>query len=395
MTEVSTLAATDLLSAPATAEDVGRYVTHFGDLRTGELWGTLPCSALTWTSELRETGDLRSTIPASPEAAGLWEASQAGRAMVAVEWAQAFSRRILWASPVVARDLGETALVVGGSGMFGHLGRRLLLPDVAASAIATTPGMTFTGDMGTIMAKALAQVLALDEGDLPIVLEAYRTGTRTQTYYGYEMASVAQRISELAEHIDGPDFALLPRFADGPDYLRIVWDFTTGAETTPQLNRAADTPIVVDGTAPGQNTVKGLSWSESAGGMGTHAFAKGAGIETATVIRSATDTTLTGQGWPRVDVVTSSDAADGTQVQAYADGVNARTNRPLRGITVRVDAAFWWAQDARLGDSVRVLFDHPIAGRIDLTSRLLSESGDVATAEVQIELADTLAEDVT
>lgn len=393
MTESATTLAAEAFAAAPVAESVGSYAVHFGDLRTGGLWGTLPASGFTWTSELRETGDTRATVPPSPEATQLWEALKAGPALVAVEWRKDFARRILWASPVVTRALQGGNLEVGGNGMFGHLGRRLLLPNVAADQIATAPGMTFTGDMGTIMRSLVAQVLGLDKGDLPIVLENPRAGTRTQTYYGYEMAPVAQRVKELSEHINGPDFALLPRFADGPDYTRIVWDLVTGTEDEPLLNRTADRPIVIDGTAPGQNTIRDLSWSESVGSTGTHAYATGAGSETATKIAGAQDSTLTGQGWPRLDVVASNDSDDQATVQAYADGLLARQGRALRDVSVVVDAAFWWSQGARLGDSVRCLYDHPIAGRIDLTSRLLSESGDIASDSVALRLADTLAED--
>lgn len=392
MTETALLAALPAVETAA-PENVGRYVCHFGDVRTGFLEGDLPASGLSWTSELRETGSLSAAVPASPEASGLWDGLKAGPALVAVEWQRAFGRRILWASPVVLRGLDANAMSVGGSGMLGHLGKRLLLPDVPFDQIPTAPGMTFTGDMGTIMAKALAQVLSLDEGDLPIVLEAYRAGTRTQTYYGYEMASVAQRIDELSKHIGGPDFALLPRFADGPDYTHIVWDFITGTETAPTLNTTDGLPLVIDGTASGQNTVRGMSWAESTGDTGTHFYATGAGSEAAAMIRGAVDTGLTSQGWPRMDVTESNDSGDAVEVQAYADGVKARRNRAMRDISVDVDAQFWWSQDARLGDSVRVMFDHPIAGRIDVTSRLLSESGDVSTDRVALKLADTLAED--
>jgi hypothetical protein len=272
--------ATLALSAPKpAAEATGRYVCHFGDVRSGWLWGSLPASTLTWTSELRETGTLSASVPASSEASGLWEGLQAGPALLAVEWQRQFGRRILWASPVVSRGLDANALNLGGAGMFGHLGKRFLLPDVPADQIATAPGMTFTGDQGSIMAGALAQVLSLDEGDLPIVLETLRAGARTQTYYGYSLASIAQRIGELAKQDPGTDYALLPRFADGPDYTRIVWDFLTGTEATPLLNGTADLPMVVDGTAPGQNTVRGMSWTESTGDTGTHFWAQGGGSE--------------------------------------------------------------------------------------------------------------------
>jgi hypothetical protein len=167
----------------------------------------------------------------------------------------------------------------------------------------------------------------------------------------------------------------------------------TGTEAAPSLNTTAALPIIVDGTAPGQNTVRGMSWSESVDQTGTHAYAKGGGTEGGTVIRGATDPTLTAAGGPRMDVVSTNDSEVGDEVQGYADGTLARSKRALRSIKVDVDAQFWWAQDARLGDSVRVMFVHPIAGRIDITSRLLSESGDIATDSVGLTLADTLAED--
>jgi hypothetical protein len=94
-----------------------------------------------------------------------------------------------------------------------------------------------------------------------------------------------------------------------------------------------------------------------------------------------------------MDVVETNDSEDGVEVQSYADDIKARRKRALRDISVEVDAQFWWSQDARLGDSLRVMYDHPIAGRIDVTSRLLSESGDIASDSVSLKLADTLAED--
>ena len=370
-------------------------MTHFGDFRTGALFGSLPCTAFSWTSELRAAGTVNVTVPACPEAAGLWSELQDGRALVVVEWAEDFGSRILWASPVVARSLGESSVTVGGSGIFGHLCRVKLVPNVPASQVAKAPGMTFTGDMGTIMRGMVAQVMSRPSFDLPIILEPARSGTRTQTYYGYERATAGQRISELAEHQNGPDFAFLPRFADSSN-TSVVWDMVTGTETAPLLNRTAGIPIVVDGTAPGQDTVRTVTWESSAGAMGTTVWAAGGGTEAGSVIRAAVDTSLTNQGWPGMDADSdvSTDSEDGAYVQAVADGALARLRRPLRSVRASVRASFWWGQDARLGDSVRVMFDHPIAGRIDVTSRLLAESGDIASEWVELTLADTLAEEV-
>ena len=385
-----------LLAAPAPRQiEAGRYVAHFGDFRTGDIAGTLPCSAFSWTSELRGTGTCQVTVPPSTEATEMWQATQAGRAMVAVEWVEDFGSRIVWASPAFARSMDATTITVGGSGMFGFLSsKRILIPNVTASAIPTAAKMTFTGDQGTLMRGVLAQALSLPQGDLPIVLEAARSGTRTQSYDGFDLAMVGQRISELADQDPGTDFAFLPRFEDSAA-TSLVWDFITGTEAQPLLNSAAGAPIVVDGTAPGQDTIQDFSWDESTSDMGTHVFAKGGGTEGGTVIRSSVDSSLTSQGWPRMDAVTTNESVDGTTVQRYADGALAQLRRPLRSIRVKVRASFWWGQGARLGDSVRVMYDHPIAGLVDVTSRLLSESGDIASPWVDLTLADTLAEEVS
>ena len=110
------------------------------------------------------------------------------------------------------------------------------------------------------------------------------------------------------------------------------------------------------------------------------------------MIRSASDSTLTGAGWPRLDGVTSNDSADGSRVSAYAAGDLAKKRFPLRGVKVPVLASWWWGNNAQLGDKVDVTFTHAVIGQVRVVSRVESVSWDIASPWVVLTLADTVAE---
>jgi hypothetical protein len=366
------------------------YLVHYGDLRTGRLTATMPAASASWTTELLSAGSASVSLAPTARAREVWQAASAGASLWAVEWAEGGARRILAAGPIWTKDLDEDSVTLGGSGLFSVFAKRRLVANVAASAVPKTD-LTYSGlDLGSIQRAIVAQVLALPDGDLPVVLEAPRAGTHSRAYLGYETTWVAQRLSELASVDNGPEFSFSPRLTS--DGLGVEWVLRTGTETAPHLGRTA--PVVLDGTAPLQRLIRGVSGGVDASTLSTTAWAVGGGTERAQVVRSSSDSTLTERGFPRLEVEETNEATDSATVQAYAAGLQARTSRPAQALTVTVDAAAWYASGADLGDTVRVLYRHPIVGPLDITSRVTATSASLDAPVVVLTLADTLAEDL-
>ena len=367
------------------------YLLHYGDLRTGRLTATLPAASASWSCELLGAGTASVALSASPRAREAWHATRAGASLWAVEWAEDGTRRIVAAGPIWSKDLRGVEASFAGSGLLSVFAKRLLTANVADALVPKTDLTYASRDLGSIGRAIVAQALAMPEGDLPVILEPSRSGTRSRTYLGYEAAPVAQRLAELSEVVGGPEFDFTPGLsADG---LRVEWTFRTGTEAKPALGRT--TPLVLDGRAPLQRVVRGVGASVDASTMTTTAWSTGGGgSERALIVRSSTDSTLTSLGYPRLEAEESNESKDAATVQAYADGLQARTRRPAQAISVEVDAATWYASGAGLGDAVRVLFDHPVVGPLDLTSRVTATSASLGSEVVDLTLADTLAEDL-
>lgn len=386
MAEVASLAS----FTPPAPQDPGRYVLHFGDIRSGRIWGTLPASGASFSNALRDAGSFDVTIPPSTEADAL-DSICSGYTFAAVEWSRDFARRIVSGGPVWS-DPDEDDLRLSGTGMFGMLSARILARDVPDAQLASSPPLIYSGmDVGSVMRSIVEQVLSMPDGELPIALEPVRPGTRSRPFFSYDLTPAAQRIRELADEANGPDFAMVPRFTDD-NHTAVVWDLITGSEDAPQLG--SRDPLLIDGTAPEQTLVGKVTGDRSATDQASHVFCRGAGQEVGSVIRTAADRTLMDAGWPRLDGVHGSESADPAMVRSAAAGRLAQICRPSQAVTVQVERSWWWEQGARLGDALRVDYIHKRRGLRSVTSRLLGESLDVSSPWVTLTLASTLAEDV-
>lgn len=366
-----------------------RYILRYGAIRSGRIFGRIPASSASGSAGLLGDGSVNITIPPVEQTPGIYRALPTGKGMWVLEWDDGQDRRVVDAGTVWNRGV-EDSLTLGGAGMLALLNRRLLIPNVATSAIPTTAPIVFSGlDTGSIMRGIVALVMALPQGDLPIVLEAARAGTRTQSYLGVDLASAGQRITELAGQDPNTEFLIRPRFADGSTVL-VSFDFLTGTEAAPQLTNTV--PWRLNATTPGQQVVGAVRFNDSATDTDTTTFAAGRGADAAAVFRSTTDPSLTDGGWPRLDGVVENESTDPAVVQGYADGGNARRNRPARAVVVEVAASWWWVR-GRIGDRAHLTANHPIVGLLDFTSRVTDVAWDVTSPWVSLTLADTLAEE--
>lgn len=379
------------------------YIVSYGTLRTGLITSTLPVVSCTVGDDLRGVGSFSATVGAGQAEGGtLWDITRGATSMYAVEWASDFGRQIVAAGPIFARSGDDDGITYGGSNLFGMLAHRRLLDPSWSDAQIAKLSLTYAGlDLGSIMAAIVAKVCTVPPADLPIVYQPPRAGANTRTYFGYDVASTADRVSELGSveegtyGLGGPDWILTPRFGDDltatVDFTRVEWVLRTGTATAPSLMQV--NPLVLDRTPPRQQDIGPLSVSEDAANLATHAFTVGSGTEAAKMIASSFDSTLTDRGYPRMDVTDTSNALDYATVKAQSSRLLTSQKRTPSATTVTVRAALWWANGFGLGTTVRLIDPtHPVFGPVDLTSRVLKWSADVASDWVTLTLADSLTE---
>jgi hypothetical protein len=374
------------------------YRIHYGVLRTGSEISELPVSTASFGDEIRSTGTFQANVAVGQCKGGdLWQATRGAVTFWAAEWFDDGGRRIVAGGPLWTRSGDDEAgITYGGSNLFGLFAHRKLVDQSWTDAQISANTLTYTGDLGTIIKKIVAQVATTAPANLPLVFEADRTGTNTRSYNGYDLLWAHDKITEIGNvesgtgGLGGPDWMFTPRFVAG-DFTKIEWVLTTGTAAQPWLTQTGATVVLDKGAANQQNVGK-VTIAEDAEKLATTAFAQGNGPQNAKVIASRTDTTLTNAGYPRMDAESSNNSIDQTLVGEYAQGELTRSSRTPNAATVEVRASWWWAQQGGTGTTVQLLDPtNPVFGPINLTSRVLKwDVSDVASEWVTLTLADTL-----
>lgn len=379
------------------------YVVHYGDMQTGFLYGTLPVAACSVSDELRQASTFQARIPIG-HATEAWAALNHGPAdMWVLEWAADGGRRAVAAGPLLPQTFDADGITLAGAGLWWVFQHRMAVHrDWTPSTTSAPAGPIWSmsgWDLGTIQRFLCWETSELSSfaapyAYLPIEWEDERGGSHQRTYEPYDLVTVAQRVEEIGnvevgtDGKGGPDWALLPTLY--PDTSQVWFRFLTGTQAQPMLF-GDEPPLVLDAAAPGQNRLRNLTGQRDGGRKATRVFASGGGTEYSKVVKVA-EVAERSTG-VRVDAVVTSDALEHATVQGYADAGLTKRRRTPSGLTVEVDAAWWWRHDGRVGLPVRLLWrDHPIVGDLDVTSRVTQWSADVASRWVQLTLADTTVE---
>ena len=388
------------------------YRIHYGVLRTGSEISELPVETASFGDELRNTGSFQAQVAVGQcgtvdpvtgirTNGTLWQATRGAFAFWAAEWYDTSInlRTIIAGGPMWSRvGDDETGIKYGGCNLFGMFAHRKLLDQTWTDAqISSSPPLTYANlDLGSIIAAIVQQVATTGVASLPIVFEAPRTGTNTRSYNGYDLSWAGDKITEIGNvesgtgGLGGPDWLFTPRFVAG-DFTKIQWVLTTGTAAQPWITQTGAT-VVLDAGAATQANVGKITVTEDAAKLATTAFAAGGGAQKAHVIASATDTTLTNAGYPRMDGESKSASIDPTLVAAYAQGELTRTKRTPDAVTVDVRASWWWSQGGGVGTTVQLIHpSHPVFGPINLTSRVIKWNvSDLGSVWVTLTLADSL-----
>lgn len=277
------------------------------ETRTGRVVALVPyVGAPRWSCGLLAAGEWSTTVKLGADgmAKELLEGlTDPWRFSVAVSQGS----RIWQAGPLVSEDYrdGDDTTTIGGGGLFKLLtDKRVLVNSGRASLAGVTSadadvafGPGATNDIGsiipaanrnlslhTIFKRVLENVTAAPGGDLPLVLPADIAGTAERTYPGYDLASVGQRLMELAQVTDGPEFEFAPEFVDPTTKQAVRWRVRIG---NPRLGNLAF-PYTWDQ----EKALISTGFSKDGGWRVTRDFERGNGMNRDLVLGFA-DTTLT------------------------------------------------------------------------------------------------------
>lgn len=320
------------------------YLTVTGEIMDGV---GIPLSAVPqWLQQINMDGSWGIQTQISTQAGDggltkdqLWDYTDAWRFSVAICFGTG-SRPgdyICQAGPLVSDQLMSeqpAILQLGGTGLWGLL--RMTMQILAGTTTPASGDMNFTNSLQGIAAALLTNANARNPMPIDIPAGPF-SGTTNINYFGYDLASVGQRLQELTQLQNGPDILLKPYFSDSTHIRH------TALFGNPYLFTGANSPVF---QYPGDCI--SILPTRNGSNLSTITYEKGNGTEYATPFATAVDTTLTGAGWPVLEKASlnHSDVVDIAILQKWAN-----TDQALNGRTQSVWMVTAAAQssDAPLG----------------------------------------------
>lgn len=288
-------------------------------------------------------------------------------------------------------------LTVAGSGLGGIFGRRVVRNPAGSPALITSPANDVT--YNTLSLRGILRQLIADNVTqtgyaLPLDLPASEAGTNTRTYLGVEMAKVWDRVTELSQVINGPEFDVVPVLTNNGANVR--WQVVIGAAL---LGNQASTSVwdygaalsEIDVDVNGATSPVTRVWVKGAG-------KGGAGTINATAFGYTENTSLIGAGYPGLDYVDTTHTSDANAASLngyaaaaardFASATEAWTctvridGLTSQGVSVSPGLGDWTIGDAPLFG----VSDHPWIANGLYRKRILgfSQSSDPSTLALKI-----------
>lgn len=243
------------------------------DMRTGDYIRRIPVGVGTsWAKAINAPGSYSLKLPNSPVSrlSELHEIAKPWKTCVAI----LRGKRVLHAGPVLRRPWAG-GLKLDGAGYWQYLMKRLVLPhalegrqiDGEVLIDEENPGaewiLALSGQTYVDIATKLLEETAKWQ-DMPVDLPIARSGPYFRTYYGYDLATVAERLKQLTELQFGPelrfdaylrpDGGLRWKFDGDQELVNRVWQWNTSVPDQGVKITALDddgTDIVTDVWAQG------------------------------------------------------------------------------------------------------------------------------------------------
>lgn len=347
---------------------------------TGRWLAHVPVSSCTWTQTISGEGGMDATVPAGVRlpihAVQPWHAI----------WAVADGTRVLhagWLTRVKRTVDGSLQATIGDGWTIWS--KRLVLNHALDAAWRdgqvlidedNPPGdwlLRLRGTYSDIARGLVAE--SLKWGSLPYDLPAVQGGSsHERAYQCWDMATVQERLSDLADLEDGPEVRFDPYLTgDG----RIRWLLRVG---TPEI---IDHEWTWHPLARGQKVTLG-DMDRDGADMTGQCWAVGGKQDDVVLMCRRTGGTLTDQGWPLLQTANTSHSSVSVlatlQSYASADVACGDATQDVTGLTVPA------SDTVRPGDHAHVIRDRMLlelkitdvdgdiaAGRLDLQARTISE----------------------
>ncbi len=233
-------------------------------------------------------------------------------------------------------------------GIEEYLRRVLVLPPAALTEPLIDPAtgesnpLTDTvmsgWDLGTIMKKVLQQFLTWPGVSLPIVFEADRVGTHSDTILGSSLTPITTLFENYAARQNGPDWEFRPQLTSDRKGIELL--FRTGTEAQPRLRSAS--VHLWDYSVP-EPSVDDLVMESDSGQMTGLAWTTGGRQAGEAIVAFAQNTALTDAGYPLFMSVDSdhSNASDSTTLESYSNEAVRINDHPYESwpFRVRTDAS--------------------------------------------------------
>lgn len=245
-------------------------------------------------------------------------------------WVICYGSYAVQAGPVTTYSIddGARTLSVGGAGIGDLFKKRVLRNPLGHTAIVDpSEDIHYDGEfkwemVRRLMLYGIADGVDVVPGSVSYLPITYPAGWSNQgsgnasrgSYYGYDLAMIWDRMVELAQQAEGPEFEFAPVLSG--DGSKLSWDFRIG---TPLLGDQL-TPAIWDyGGALSFINIDGDASTSTV----TRTWVKGEGSDRALRTGYEEDATLYTGGYPRIDYVDTEHTSETLQsnLEDYADHI--------------------------------------------------------------------------
>ncbi len=278
-------------------------------------------------------------------------------------WVICHDEHIVQAGPVTTYSFSDESgvLTASGANLMTLFDRRVLRNPAGHSYIAhPSEDLHYTGlSLRGILAQTLRDNMTQPGYELPLDVPEPETGQAERHYYGYDLATVGERLQQLTEVRNGPEYDAEPYFVT--DANRIRWRLHIG---TPRLGDPTTSATWDYGSALGRVDVD-VDGSQA---PTARVWSRGDGSERELRTGFASDNRdHAGQGYPPLDYVDTEHTSVTEQrtLEDYADEYLSRLAAASEtwSCSVRIDGAAGRAPQLgmwSLGDApVFFLDNHP------------------------------------
>lgn len=224
---------------------------------------------------------------------------------LALSWGPAPNGFVMQAGPIVSHQFDDTegsnsTLTITAGSLWSYLNRLLQVNHSWATGKPITDASadtSYAGSYHDIAILTLQNVLA--NQSLPLTLPAFDfLGGQTATYYGYDLAMVGDRLTQLVQLQNAPEIDFYPKFTDAS---HVGWSALIGTPLVPSYGVA---------TFDYGNGLSSVKTDSSAANLTNYTWAKGNGTERGLLYGEASLVQSISQGWPRLDFVDTSNTSE-------------------------------------------------------------------------------------